>query len=109
MMNSFSLPSIANIEPVGTGKEETIGAHVYVRGVPSILNETNLHSLFAKFGEVLGCKLILNGSGPTANAVVVLATGTQAMDAVRALNGVATNTGVLEVILLPGLDGNFHR
>lgn len=75
-------------------------SHLYVKGLPSRIDEASLCEIFSKFGEIQSCRLVPTSS-PTNQAVVNLSTPSQAKDAVSALHGAPTDRGVLEVVAGP--------
>lgn len=74
-------------------------ANIFVKGLPSGVNEQALVDIFSKFGDIQSCRL-----APTTRAestkvgFVNLSSAAQARDAVHALHGAPTDQGVLEVI-----------
>lgn len=85
-------------------------SNLYVKGLPSSIDEEALVDIFSRFGDIRSCHILPNTRpGATNIGYVHLGSPEQARDAISALNGASTERGVLEVRPSPPASGRNHR
>lgn len=82
---------------LGTGLDAS-SSNLYVKGLPSSIDEEALVDIFSRFGDIRSCHILPSTRpGATNIGYVHLSSPEQARDAITALNGASTERGVLEV------------